>query len=132
MRIADVGTIGTMTDRASPDESIRLTETLRDNGIAPHAEAIARITDAGDVAVVTYKLTPRSEEAARAAGWNGVAPVFRMGSAYRKRLIKACAVNTDHRTASWLRGKRAGRVFVIHGDETLLVKYLQGQGYSID
>jgi hypothetical protein len=113
-------------------------DRLLNEGIKPHADTLAEISAAGEIAIVVYDLAaddPQVQEAARAAGWDGSTAAFPMARDYRAQL----ATNGDAVTAAWLLQepsadpeRRVGRVFVFTGHGTLLVNFTPGRGWSFE
>jgi hypothetical protein len=114
-----------------PKASAKVLDAIFTHGIKPHADAIAEVVESGDIAIVVHRLRPDVERNARALGWDGVSPVFRMTESTRARMIASSEAIADTVTARWLRAKRTGRVFVLSGVGSLLVN-VDEDGFSIE
>ncbi len=122
--------------RGTPQEVKEALDRLLREGIKPHAEQIAAIGLAGWIAVVVYDLAPDPETQAfaRAMGWDGRTPVFRMSAAVRRRLARSDTV-----TAAWLSRKpdpdpsrTIARIFVRTGLANFLVNFGPQRGYYFE
>jgi len=110
----------------------QLMDRLLSEGIHAHAQDIAPIIANGGIAVVVYKPHDLAREAARAVGWDGESATFKLSNAARQRLIASLLRRDDAVTCRWLRGNRAGRIFMISGAGTLLINFVPGVGYSLE
>jgi hypothetical protein len=99
-------------------------ERILEQGIKPHADAIAPIVIDGEgVAVVVFEPALEAVTAAQHYGWDGKAKVFK---------LDARKAQGDSITARWFSSGRPGRIFVISGKGTLLVNYAQGAGFTLE
>lgn len=92
-------------------------------GIEPHVNIIRPIVAGGDVAVVVFNVLPELQDSARALGWDGQAPAFRLSSGMRRRFADGLEGMGDVLAATWLRANRKGRIFVMVESATFLVNF---------
>ncbi len=106
-------------------------ERILTEGIKPHADAIARIGEAGKIAGVVFELHRGvPEDAARRLGWDGVRSTFTISRATARRTI----AHADQVTAAWVEQRTPGRtqIFLMVHAGTLLVNHDLGQGFSLE
>lgn len=114
------------------DATKKFFANLLANVIEPNAERIATIVATGDVAVALHALLPDGEEIARALGWDGGAPVFKMSDTARDQMIAVADGNGERLTARWLRGRRVGRIFVVTGPGGHMLVNVEDREYTIE
>lgn len=73
--------------------------------IYANEDAIMSITANGDIAVVVFEATGDAAGLAGLFGWDGLAPVFRLGDAFRRAL----ADGNDPVIAQWVTRETAAR-----------------------
>src|SRR5512138_998018 len=110
--------------KAPTDEELH---RIVNQGVRPHAPRVAEIGFSGDVAVVLFEPGEDARATARAIGWDGTGPVFRLPEEGRT-LLAGPGTAAETRMAKWLRRKLdpavpVARVLVLTGDRTLLVNY---------
>jgi len=103
---------------------------LLEDGLKPHAAAIAEIAMRGDIAVVLFEPSWGGIDAARVLGRSGSEMVFAINRTRARKHLSGA----DHITAKWVerREKGVARVFVIMNEGTLLVNYRPGAGWEIE
>ena len=107
-----------------------LIERIVNQGIRPHAPELAVIGFSGDVAVVVFEPGEDAKETARDIGWDGESAVFRLS----EQGTRALAGSGKTAMAKWLRKKfdpaaPVARVYVLTGDEPLLLNYSSNEGW---
>ena len=99
---------------AEPDEQILKDIWPKISGqvLKPNVHKLGRIFYNGDVACVVFELLDQGNAAARALGWDGESPVFRMSNKRRNRFANALEQDFgDGAAARWLRQRRRGANF---------------------
>lgn len=108
-------------------------ETLLDECVRPNRDAVADIIHGDGIAVVLFRASPRVQQGARAMGWDGEAPVFRLADEAREKMAAGSEAAGDAVTARWMRASRSGRIFVIaHDGVTWLLNFDPDNGYSLE
>ncbi len=108
-------------------------ETLLDECVRPHRDAVADIIHEDGIAVVLFRASPRVQQGARAMGWDGEAPVFKLSDEAREKMAAGSEAAGDAVTARWMRASRSGRIFVIaHDGVTWLLNFDPDTGYSLE
>lgn len=105
---------------------VDLSKALHEEGIAPNAEAIARINLAGGLPVLVFQLHPSCRRGAKSMGWTGEA-VFELSPAVQKRLARA-----DPVTRRWVQRKGTHRLFVLVHFGSLLLNFTPGEGWDLE
>jgi len=119
--------------RLDPAQQQVYFETLLDECVRPHRDAVAEIIQGDGIAAVLFRASPRVQQAARAMGWDGAAPVFRLSDDVRAKIAAGSEAAGDAVTASWMRAVRPGRIFVIaHDGGTWLLNFSPETGYSLE
>ena len=114
---------------------------LHEEGIAPNAEAIARIFEDGDVAVLFFEvgrgpesMKAAAEAAARGLGWKGgVVEVARITATRAETLANALAWKQpgDAAAIAWLRRRSGMRLLVLAHVGSLCIDYVDGEGFDV-
>src|SRR5688572_11882285 len=99
--------------RRTTMNDLEVLNRIRDEGIKPHTELLAKLNDAGRIIVAVFEPGELAAKAARKLGWDGTTPVFPLSLARYNHL------NSDPVTAKWLRRRVPDvmRIFVVvhHG-----------------
>jgi len=109
-------------------------DRIINNAIKPNAEEIASIFIRDDIACVVYDLDPECRNVAKALGWDGKTPVFKIPKSVRKTFAHNLRVSCpdDKVTPRWLEGNRPGRIFLMVHTGTLLMNYEPEVGYTLE
>lgn len=119
--------------RLDPNQQQAYFETLLDECVRPHRDAVADIIHGDGIAVVLFRASPRVQQGARAMGWDGEAPVFRLSDEAREKIAASSDAAGDAVTARWMRDSRSGRIFAIaHDGATWLLNFDPDSGYSLE
>ncbi len=105
----------------------KMMRRILDEGVIPHADALAMIWLNGEVAVVVFEVADEGKDALRTLGWHGEA-VFALNRTRAEQLAK----RSDPVTAAWLRRRGPGRMFLWNGLGTLLLNHETGKGWSTE
>jgi hypothetical protein len=108
--------------------------------IRPYLQELAKVSVAGEIAVVLCNPSEHGRAVARELGWDGDATVFCMSEAGRRRMVDALSSFDPIRTRwlkraikrSSMKSRPEGRIFFISGQRTLLVNYRPGKGFSVE
>lgn len=119
--------------RLDPTQQKAYFETLLDECVRPHRDAVADIIHEDGIAVVLFRASPRAQQGARAMGWDGEAPVFRLSDEAREKIAAGSEAAGDAVTANWMRASRPGRIFVIaHDAGTWLLNFSPEDGFTLE
>jgi hypothetical protein len=110
-----------------PETTKKMMRRILDEGVIPHAVALARIWLNEEVAVVVFEVADECKDGLRILGWNGEA-VFALNRTRAEKL----AARSDPVTAAWLRRRGPRRMFLWSGSGTLLMNCEEGKGWSTE
>lgn len=125
-----------MTAMTEKDKNAELTEHLLNQGLRPQAPQLAGIGFSGGIAVVVFEAGEGAREMARAIGWDGASPIFRLSEDGQKALAST-PIGQEPRTTAWLHRKfepaqPVAKVLVVTGDRFLLVNFSLAQGWYVE
>jgi hypothetical protein len=99
---------------------------LLDEGLLFHAESLAGMR--GEIAAFVFEPEHQARQAARALGWDGKRPLFKLGTAHKKALARA-----DHVTKTWVETPHTDtKVLVIAHSGTLLLNFTPELGWHLE
>jgi len=103
-----------------------------DDGLAPHADLIARIISSGDIACVFFNVHEANLSAAQTLGFTGEGSVLRMSNAVRKRFVERLRATGDTVTVNWLERKARNRIFLMVELASFLINVEPGKGIQLE
>ncbi len=115
--------------KLSPEESKALWYKIYTEALLPNREAILKIVNAGEIAVVTWDLHSTCIEGAQDLGYDGETPVFRMKN--RSMFAEELRRVRDYVSARWLTRDSKDRVFLMAQLGTFLLN-LTEKGFTVE
>lgn len=106
-------------------------------GVAPNADAIAKIWWEGFIACLVFEIDPDCTDAPKALGWDGVQPVFKVTPEAAKLMADTLqeATPDDAAAIRWLRApdsERPYRLLVFVHKGSLMLNHVQGKGFAFE